>query len=49
MLKEIFDQPTVYEDAIRGRLDIENGTARLGGINMTEKEMRKEYRKREKG
>ena len=41
MLKEIFDQPTVYEDAIRGRLHLEEGTAHLGGLNMTNEEMRR--------
>ncbi len=40
MLKEIFDQPTVFEDAIRGRLDMDEGTARLGGLNMTLEQMR---------
>jgi len=40
MLKEIFDQPTVFEDAIRGRLDMEEGTAHLGGLNMTPEQMR---------
>ncbi|MBP9731992.1 MAG: glutamine--fructose-6-phosphate transaminase (isomerizing) [Candidatus Magasanikbacteria bacterium] len=40
MIKEIFDQPTVFEDAIRGRYDLEEGTARLGGLNMTDTEMR---------
>jgi glucosamine--fructose-6-phosphate aminotransferase (isomerizing) len=40
MLKEIFDQPTVFEDAIRGRVKMEEGTAVLGGLNMTEEEMR---------
>ncbi|MBI5230234.1 MAG: glutamine--fructose-6-phosphate transaminase (isomerizing) [Candidatus Magasanikbacteria bacterium] len=40
MLKEIFDQPSVFEDAIRGRIDVEQGTAHLGGINMTEDQMR---------
>ncbi|MBI3232343.1 MAG: glutamine--fructose-6-phosphate transaminase (isomerizing) [Candidatus Doudnabacteria bacterium] len=40
MLKEIFDQPTVFEDAIRGRLDMQEGTARLGGFNMSEEQMR---------
>ncbi|MFH1200989.1 MAG: glutamine--fructose-6-phosphate transaminase (isomerizing) [bacterium] len=40
MLKEIFDQPIVFEDAIRGRINIEEGTAVLGGLNMTEVEMR---------
>lgn len=41
MLKEIFDQPTVFEDAIRGRVNMEEGTARLGGLDMTETEMRR--------
>jgi glucosamine--fructose-6-phosphate aminotransferase (isomerizing) len=40
MLKEIFDQPTVFEDAIRGRINIKEGTAVLGGLNMAEEEMR---------
>lgn len=35
MLKEIFDQPTVFEDAIRGRYNIAEGTAHLGGLNMS--------------
>lgn len=41
MLKEIFDQPTVFEDAIRGRLEMSEGTAKLGGLNMTPEEMKK--------
>ena len=40
MLKEIHDQPTVFEDAIRGRINMEEGTAHLGGLNMTDDEMR---------
>lgn len=40
MLKEIFDQPTVLQDAIRGRYKIEDGTAHLAGLNMTDSEMR---------
>src|SRR3989339_2131746 len=40
MLKEIFDQPTVLEDAIRGRINLEDGTAHLGGLNMSEEKMR---------
>ena len=40
MLKEIFDQPTVFQDAIRGRIEMDEGTAHLGGLNMTEEEMR---------
>ncbi len=39
-LKEIFDQPRVFQDAIRGRYNLEEGTARLGGLNMTDAEMR---------
>lgn len=39
MLKEIMDQPTVFEDAIRGRFNLEEGTAHLGGLNMTEEQM----------
>ncbi len=41
MLKEIFDQPQVLQDAIRGRYDVDNGTAKLGGLNMTDDEMRR--------
>ena len=44
MLKEIFDQPTVFKDAIRGRYDLEEATGKLGGLNMTDEEMRKENR-----
>ncbi len=40
MLKEIHDQPTVYEDAIRGRYNLKEGSGQLGGINMTPEEMR---------
>ncbi len=40
MLKEIFDQPTVFEDAIRGRINMGDGTAHLGGLNMNDDEMR---------
>ncbi len=39
MLKEIFDQPTVFEDAIRGRYDIAEGTAHLSGLNMDREQM----------
>ncbi|MFA6424105.1 MAG: glutamine--fructose-6-phosphate transaminase (isomerizing) [Candidatus Magasanikbacteria bacterium] len=39
MLKEIFDQPTVIKDAIRGRYSLEEGTAHLGGLNMTDEQM----------
>ncbi|OGI67316.1 glutamine--fructose-6-phosphate aminotransferase [Candidatus Nomurabacteria bacterium RIFCSPLOWO2_01_FULL_41_12] len=40
MLKEIFDQPAVFEDAIRGRINMKEGTAVLGGLAMTPEEMR---------
>lgn len=40
MLKEIFDQPSVIKDAMRGRLVADEGTAHLGGLNMTEDQMR---------
>ncbi len=40
MLKEIYDQPTVFEDAIRGRINMGEGTAHLGGLNMTDDQMR---------
>lgn len=41
MLKEIFDQPSVFEDAIRGRTIMKEGTARMGGLNMSYEQMRK--------
>src|SRR3989338_470775 len=41
MLKEIFAQPSVFEDAIRGRIDTKKGTARLGGLNMSPKQIAK--------
>jgi glucosamine--fructose-6-phosphate aminotransferase (isomerizing) len=40
MLKEIFEQPRAVENALRGRLDFEAATARLGGLNMTAAESR---------
>jgi glucosamine--fructose-6-phosphate aminotransferase (isomerizing) len=41
MLKEIFDQPTVLQDAIRGRYDLEEGVSRLGGLNIAEGDLHK--------
>ncbi len=41
MLKEIFDQPTVFKDAIRGRYDLAEATGKLGGLNMTDEEIRR--------
>ena len=40
MLKEINSQPESLRNAFRGRIDLVNGTARLGGLNMTEGDMR---------
>ena len=40
MLKEIFEQPGSVRDALRGRLSIEECTAKLGGLNMTTPELR---------
>jgi len=34
MLKEIFEQPLTLRDAIRGRLNYIDGTARLSGLNL---------------
>jgi glucosamine--fructose-6-phosphate aminotransferase (isomerizing) len=40
MLKEIFEQPKTVADALRGRLDLDEGTVKLGGLNMTTAELR---------
>jgi glucosamine--fructose-6-phosphate aminotransferase (isomerizing) len=40
MLKEIFEQPETIRNATRGRLVYEAGDGRLGGLNMTEQELR---------
>lgn len=40
MLKEIFDQPKSFADALRGRLILEDGMARLGGLRTIEKKLR---------
>ncbi len=41
MLKEIFEQPKSFVDALRGRLIVEEGSARLGGLSSVEKRLRK--------
>lgn len=41
MLKEIFEQPDTIRDAMRGRLSMEEATAKLGGLNMTAAELRR--------
>jgi glutamine---fructose-6-phosphate transaminase (isomerizing) len=40
MLKEIFEQPNTVRDAMRGRLNAEDCTAKLGGLNMTPPQLR---------
>jgi glucosamine--fructose-6-phosphate aminotransferase (isomerizing) len=40
MLKEIFEQPTSVRNAMRGRLNTQEGLARLGGLNLSIDEMR---------
>ena len=41
MLKEIFEQPATIENCMRGRLLDEEGTSKLGGLNMTDEELLK--------
>jgi len=40
MLKEIFEQPETIHDAMRGRLSLEEATAKLGGLEMSPGELR---------
>jgi glutamine---fructose-6-phosphate transaminase (isomerizing) len=40
MLKEIFEQPNTVRDAMRGRLNPEESTAKLGGLNMGPPQLR---------
>ncbi|HEY2681639.1 MAG TPA: glutamine--fructose-6-phosphate transaminase (isomerizing) [Candidatus Udaeobacter sp.] len=40
MLKEIFEQPNTVRDAMRGRLNAEESTAKLGGLNMMPAQLR---------
>jgi glucosamine--fructose-6-phosphate aminotransferase (isomerizing) len=40
MLKEIFEQPRTVENALRGRIDLEDGTAKFGGLNLSSSELR---------
>ena len=39
MLKEIFEQPDILRNTIRGRLDMANGTAILSGLNLSPREL----------
>ena len=40
MLKEIYEQPDAVRNAMRGRLNLEDGVARLSGLNMKPNELR---------
>lgn len=40
MLKEIFEQPTALENAMRGRFSADNSTANFGGLNLTPADFR---------
>lgn len=40
MLKEIFEQPRAIENACRGRVHLEEATAKFGGLNLTPSELR---------
>ena len=40
MLKEIFEQPTTIENALRGRLDEEEAIAVFGGLNISPQQLR---------
>lgn len=41
MLKEIYEEPEAVRNAIRGRLVLNDGIAKLGGLELKEKEIRK--------
>ena len=40
MLKEIFEQPRTVQNALRGRIDSDELTAKFGGLNLTTAELR---------
>lgn len=40
MLKEIYEQPRSVHNALRGRLDRDNATAKFGGLNLTPQQLR---------
>jgi glucosamine--fructose-6-phosphate aminotransferase (isomerizing) len=40
MLKEIFEQPKTIQNAMRGRINYDEGTTMFGGLNMTTPELR---------
>jgi glucosamine--fructose-6-phosphate aminotransferase (isomerizing) len=40
MLKEIFEQPESLQNAMRGRIDEQDATAKFGGLNLTPQQLR---------
>jgi glutamine---fructose-6-phosphate transaminase (isomerizing) len=40
MLKEIFEQPQTVRNALRGRIDFDEATAKFGGLNMSASDLR---------
>ncbi len=40
MLKEIYEQPKSIQNAMRGRIDYDNATAKFGGLNLTTAQLR---------
>jgi glucosamine--fructose-6-phosphate aminotransferase (isomerizing) len=40
MLKEIMEQPDAVRNAMRGRLNVDEGLARLGGLNLSTEQLR---------
>jgi glucosamine--fructose-6-phosphate aminotransferase (isomerizing) len=44
MLKEIYEQPVSLANAMRGRLDDEDGTAHFGGLNLDSQQLRRAER-----
>jgi glucosamine--fructose-6-phosphate aminotransferase (isomerizing) len=39
MLKEMFEQPTTIQNTMRGRLVVDEGFSKLGGLNLTRQQM----------
>ena len=39
MLKEIFEQPQTVQNTMRGRLILEDGTSKLGGLNLSHEQL----------
>jgi glucosamine--fructose-6-phosphate aminotransferase (isomerizing) len=44
MLKEIYEQPEALENALRGRLDDADATAHFGGLNLSNRQLRRAER-----